>query len=291
MASPTGHISGQMKWFVYRYPQKPNTLMALGSILTRRDDLESSLNHEGGIRLFEANEKWDQTDAIQRILRANLSKDLGGGLKALLPAVQPVLSIGGSVEGKFSDVSEITCQALDIRAEVLKRDTAKDYINEALQTPEVSRYVKRCLYAKPLYMIIGVASCKKLLISDTRTREGAFSAGFDAGTAVVAAEAGAGLWTGKTASSGTDLEVQEECDFAYRVRKFQYSRFRRGFKTGKDVTDGAVFGRDDDTGEVPLTSAEAEAIYDEVAVFDDFDSDDDEIDSPDSVVLQTSGDA
>lgn len=179
---------------------------------------------------------------------------------------------------------------MDIRAEVLKRDTAQTYISEALQTPEVSQYVKRCLYAKPLYMIIGVTSCKQLLISNTRTRESAFSAGFDAATVAAAAEAGAGLSTGKKASPGTDLEVQEECDFAYRVRKFQYSRFRRGFKTGKDVTDGAVFGREDDTREVPLTSAEAEAIYDEVAVFDDFDSDDDEIDSHDGMVLQASGD-
>lgn len=48
MTKPLGHIAGDMKWFAYRYPQKPDTLMALGSILTRCDDLESSLNYEAG---------------------------------------------------------------------------------------------------------------------------------------------------------------------------------------------------------------------------------------------------
>lgn len=278
MANPSGHIAGDMKWFVYRYPQKPKTLMALGSILTQPDDLESSLNYETGIRLFLANEKWDQTDVVQRIIHAELSKEFAGRLKALLPAVSPVASIGGGVEGNLSDTSEATLQALDIRAEVVKRDAAKDHINEALQTPEVSQYVRRGLYAKPLYMIIGVASCKKLLMSDTRSQEKGFSADVDASTAVIGAEAGAGLSTSTKTSSGADLEVQEQCDFAYRVRKFQYSRFRREIKKATDLTDGALFGGESDK-EVPLTNAEAEAMDDEVAVFDEFETEDVEIES------------
>lgn len=34
MTDPSGRITDDMKWFVYRYRQKPDTLMALGDILT-----------------------------------------------------------------------------------------------------------------------------------------------------------------------------------------------------------------------------------------------------------------
>lgn len=259
--------------------------MALGSILVRPDDLESSLNYEAGIKRFLANEKFDETDVIQRIIHANFTEDFSGRLKALLPAISPVFSIGGGVEGKVYHDSGVTLQAMDIHAEVLHRDAAKDHINEALQTPDVDQYVKKGLFARPLYMIIGVASCKKLLMSSTKTREIVFSADLEAEAAITGAEAGAGLSTDKKASAGTDMEIQEDCDFAYRVRKFQYSRLRGVITDAKDVTDGAMFGKDFDRGEVPLTSAEAEEMYDEVAVFDEFDSDDDDIDSPNGVIM------
>lgn len=168
-----------------------------------------------------------------------MSKGFVGRLKALLPTMSPVLSIGGAVEVKFLNTSEATWQALDIRAKALTLDAAKDHINEALQTPDVDQYVKKGLSARPLYMIIGVASYKKLLMSDTKTREITFSSDLDADVSIAGAAAGPGLSTDKKASSGTDLEIQEECDFAYRVRKFQYTRFRKGLKSANDVTDGS----------------------------------------------------
>lgn len=286
MANPSGHISGDMKWFVYRYPQKPNTLMALGSILTKPDDLESSLNYEAGIKAFHADGKLDQTVAVQRVIHAELSKELGGRLKALLPTLSPMVNIGGGVEGRFSDTSEATINASGISAEVIKRDAAGAYINEALQIAKVSEYVKRGLWAKSLYMIIGVAKCKKLVMGDSENQERTFSTDLDANLAVMGLEAGVGSSMGNKVSLGTEVEIQEDCDFAYRVREFQYSRFRKGFKKATDVTDGALFGQGSGLREVPLTSAEIEALYDEVPIFDGFESEDEEFDSPDGMIIQ-----
>jgi hypothetical protein len=46
----------------------------------------------------------------------------------------------------------------------------------------------------------------------------------------------------KTAKSTSTLEVEGECDFAYRVREFQYSKIWRSFKDKRDMTEGALFG-------------------------------------------------
>lgn len=102
-------------------------------------------------------------------------------------------------------------------------------------------------------------------------------------------EAGAGVSTGRKAAAESELEVQEECAFAYRVREFQYSRFRRGIKTVGDVIEGALFDGDGGRREVPLTSEEADAKYDEVPVFDGFESEDEEIDSMDGVNINIVG--
>lgn len=138
-------------------------------------------------------------------------------------------------------------------------------------------------------MIIGVATCKKLSMSHARTRESMFSADLDANLAVLGSEAGVGMSNGNKASLAVELEIQEECDFSYRVRKFQYSRRRRVIRKAKDVTDGALFDRESDANVAPVTNAEAEAMSSDEPVFDDFESEDEAIDSPEGVAIQIPG--
>lgn len=72
------------------------------------------------------------------------------------------------------------------------------------------------------------------------------------------------------------MEVEEECDFAYRVREFQYSRRKRGIKNTKDWLEGAMFANDS-AGSAPLTSTEIEELLDEIPEFDCFEDEDEEI--------------
>ncbi|KAI0102722.1 hypothetical protein GGR51DRAFT_277922 [Nemania sp. FL0031] len=272
----TGYVAGDMKWHVYRYPQKPKTLMVIGSILTQPDDLESSLNYSSGIEPLGLDQVMDQTIAVRRTVRSELSKNAGGRLKAMLP-VNPFVSAGAGIEAERTRQLEATVDALDVRAVAIMPDTAKEYVNRALRTPRVVQYVKEGLWARPLYLIVGTATCKRLVMGDTQSRENTVSAEADVGIAGLGVEAGAGISKGQKASAGSEMEVCEECDFAYRVREFQYSRRRRGIKRTEDWVKGAMFSNDPDDSTLPLTSAEGELLSDETPEFDGFEDEDEEI--------------
>lgn len=77
-------------------------------------------------------------------------------------------------------------------------------------------------------------------------------------------------------STGSQLEIQEECDIAYRVREFQYSGLRERVRKSRDVTEGTMFGKGTASGTVLLTSVEMEEVFEEVPVFEYFESDDED---------------
>lgn len=290
MAREPGHIAGDMKWHVYRYPQKPGGLMVLGSILARPDDLESSLNYERGIAPFPADKRLDQTQAVRRVIRAELSHNLGGRLKAVLPTVSPFVSAGGGVEAKIAHSAEATVEALGIRAEIIMPGTAKEYIDEALLAPEVLAYVRKGLYARSLYLIVGVATCKKLIMGESASRERGFSVEGDVNLPPAGIETGAGASVGRDASTGSEVEVQEECAFAYRVREFRYKKWSGSIKVADDVVQGALFKFDETIEELIVPSEASEPKEDgEVPVFECFESEDEEVGSGEGVNLIVTG--
>lgn len=273
-----------MKWHVYRYPQKLDSLMVLGSILTKPDDLESSLNYESGIKPFPAQKRLDQTPAVKRVIHTVLSEGHSGRMKVVPPTLFPAVSAGVGIGMRASEDIEATVEALGIKAEIVMPAAAKEYIDEALLTPKVSSYVRKGMFSRPLYLIVGVATCKQLVMGDSASREHAFSAEADVSLTAVGLDIGAGASAGKKTAAESGSEVQEECAFAYRVRKFRCSTFRRIIKEGDDdVAEGALFGRDGGNKNIPLTSEEAEAKYNEVPVLDGFESEDEEVDAVDGV--------
>lgn len=285
MTQTVSQVAGARKWHVYRYPQQPKTIMVLGSILTKPDDLESSLNFESGIKSFPQDKRRNDSHAVRRVIHAELSTDIRGKLRAMLPTFAPIVNAGAGLEANRLSSIQATVEALDIHAESIIPGTAKAYIDEALLTPEVIKYVSKGMFAKPLYLIVGVATCKKLYIGDASVRERGLSTEAGLGLTPAGIEAEAGASANRNASAGSEWEIQEECAFAYRVREFQYSRLRRRITGAKDVIDGSLFGGDGGRVDVPLTTAEVEAEYHDVPVFDEFESEDEEMDSPDGLVL------
>ncbi|KAG8157226.1 hypothetical protein KVR01_012934 [Diaporthe batatas] len=262
-------VRGDKLWHVYRYSQKPNTLMVLGSILTKPDDLESSLNYASGIDAFPPDKIEDQTPAVRLFMRSELTRTDGARIKALLP-VTPIVSAGGGVDAKSSRSVDATVEASGVRAKAVLPHTAKDYMEKALQAPGVVEYVRRGIFAEPLYMIVGVATCRRLTVGDSSSRTRSGSVSLDAGLAVGGVEAGIGVSRERGRSAETEREVTEECDFAYRVREFQYSRRKKRIKKSADVTDGAMFGMDNPGEEGP---------FEEVPVFEYFESEDEDVGS------------
>lgn len=277
MAESSGRIAGEMRWHIYRSPQKPNTIMVLGSILTKPDDLESSLNYSSGIEPFPGRQRLAQPDVVHLVASAKLSKEVGGRLKSVLP-VSPLVSAGGGAEASQSGSAEGIVEALDVRAEIVMPDAAKDYMDRALLSPRILEYVREGLFARPLYLIVGVATCRKVVSGDTIVREKKGSLEADIGVTGSGVEAGIGVFGSKTASTGSQMEIQEECDFAYRVREFQYSRLRKRIKKSRDVLEGAMFEKDGQRGSVPLTNSEEEDLFEEVPVFEYLESDDEDFD-------------
>lgn len=262
-------LKGDKLWHVYRYPQIPNTHMVLGNILTKPDDLESSLNYENGIESFPPERVEDQTGAVRLFVRSELSKTHGGRIKALIP-FSPIASAGGGVGATSSGSVDATVEASGVRAVAVLPHTAQDYLEKALQAPRVVEYVRKGVFSDPLYMIVGVATCKKLIVGDSSSKARSASVDLDASLTVGGIEAGIGVSREKASSADTEREVAEECDFAYRVREFQYSRRKKRVKKSANVTEGAMFGND---------NPEEEGPFEEVPVFEYFESEDEDVDS------------
>lgn len=262
-------IKGDKLWHVYRYPQKPNTLMVLGSILTKPDDLESSLNHASGIEAFPPGKIEDQTGAARLFMRSELSRTNGGRIKALLP-FSPIASAGGGVSVSSSQTVDATVEASGVRAVAILPQNAQDYLERALQAPRVLEYVRKGIFSEPLYMIVGVATCQRLTMGDASSRTRSGSVDLDASLTAGGVEAGIGVSREKGSSADSGREVIEECDFAYRVREFQYSRRKKRIKKSANVTDGAMFGNN---------NPEEGGPFEEVPVFEYFESEDEDVDS------------
>lgn len=246
--------------------------MVLGSILTKPDDLESSLNHASGIEAFPPEKIEDQTGAVRLFMRSELSKAHGGRIKALLP-FSPIASAGGGVGANSSRSVDATVEASGVRAVAVLPQTAQDYLERALQSPRVIEYVRKGVFSETLYMIVGVATCKGLYVGDASTKARSVSVDLDASLTVGGVEAGMGVSREKGSSADTEREVVEECDFAYRVREFQYSRRKKRIKKSANVTDGAMFGND---------TPEEDGLFEEVPVVEYFESEDEDVDDVNS---------
>ncbi|KAI7785612.1 hypothetical protein LA080_006632 [Diaporthe eres] len=244
MTNPSG-LRGDKLWHVYRYPQRPNTLMVLGSILTKPDDLESSLNHASGIETH-----W-------------------GRIKALLP-FSLIASAGGGLSATSSRSVDATVEASGVRAVAVLSQTAQEYLERALQSPKVIEDVRKGVFSEPLYMIVGVATCKGLYVGDASTKARSASVDLDASLTAGGVETGIGVSREKSSSADIERKVVEECDFAYRVREFQYSRRKKRIKKSANVTDGAMFGDD---------NPEEDGPFEEVPVFEYFESEDEDVGS------------
>ncbi|KAI1098786.1 hypothetical protein F4804DRAFT_113198 [Jackrogersella minutella] len=279
MANPSGRIAGPIRWHVYREPQPPNTRMMLGSILTKPDDLETSLNYGSGIEEIPRHKREDCSTMVRRIIKSELSKDVGGKLSAILPTL-PWINAGGGLESVRSSNAQATVESQNIRAQIISPDTAKEYMDHALLAPRVLEYVKSCLFAKPLYLIVGVATCSDLSASETRC--GSRNASAEATVNAMGAQIAGSAFAASQGSVGGEFVVDGECDFAYRVREFQYSRRRKEFKKSSDVTDGAMFGLD---GEDRSTEIDDES--DEIPQFE-YLEDEDEIIETSGIMLEES---
>ncbi|KAI1842175.1 hypothetical protein JX265_001464 [Neoarthrinium moseri] len=245
MPNSSGRIAGDMKWHIYRYPSKPGTLMSLGTILTQPDNLEEPLHVPSGTGPFLPHQLLDQTDAVQRVIRSELTNKFGTQLQAVLP-INPFISAGGGAETQWSKSRAVTAEALGISARVLRPDAAREYLEAQLSLPKIVRYVREGFFAKSLYVIVGVATAKKFYLSETLSSERAASVEGKVQFPMAGVDVGVGPSVSMVEERGSDADIQGECDFAYRVREFVYSKRKKQIKDkSTDFVKGTLFGLDE----------------------------------------------
>ena len=242
MDQSPGQLVGNMVWLVPRYPRKPGRLMKIGSVLTDPTNLETSLNRKC---IETPPDIEDETVGI----RSSIESSLGRENSALVKAATTIPVFSGiaasmAVEGRWKHDVSTTVRAMDVKAEAFMPDNDDDYMTRVLKIPRVVKYVKDSLFSKRLYIVVGVATAKKLYIKETVTHQQTAGASGSFGLPAVA-RGEADAEHDATANVVMELEVGEECDFAYRVRQFTYSKMR-GLRNKGDYTVKAMFRADAD---------------------------------------------
>lgn len=249
--------------------------MVLGSILKEPHDLESSLNF-GSIEAFKDDERLEQTPEVRRLIDTSLRMDQSGQLKASLPMLSPKISGGADLRAASAESIQATMAASNVRAEVIMPDTAIAHVKKALDENEkIWKHVQSggLTNYNPLYIIVGVATCKRLVQKESRTREGNLEIEPSGNFALAGAEIATQAAAGSKGGDDIKVKIEEECAFAYRLREFQYSKLPWKDAQSSDYLKGAAYGRDD--GE--SMEAEAELPNKHKLVFDKFESDDEEV--------------
>lgn len=239
---PPGHLVGKMKWLVARYPKPQGELIVLGSILTDPEEPETSLNRKTGVVKIPKEDKIDDSAAVRQQIHSELSTNASALLKVVTPN-SPLFRAGVKVEGRSSDEVKTTVEALNVKAEIFIPD--KSYMDEALARPEITAYVKDSVWAKALYVIVGVATAGSLAVIEEQSGERNVFLSTNASFTGTGTEIDGELSHSTKAEGGSTLKTEQPTDFAYRVREFEYSKFRlpRKFNDKGDRSEAAMFGR------------------------------------------------
>ncbi|KAI9652611.1 MAG: hypothetical protein M1821_008358 [Bathelium mastoideum] len=238
-----GHLAGEMKWLVARYPAPPGKLIFLGSILTNPEEPETSLNRKAGVVNIPEDDKIDESAAVRQKIHSELSANASALLK-VVPPVSPLYSAGIKAEGRSSNEVETTVEAMNVSAKIFIPD--KPYMDEALERAEITAYVEEGAWSKSLYMIVGVATAGGLAVTEEQSRKMKAAPSANASVAGTGTELAGGSSGETTSKDGSKLETENATDFAYRVREFDYLKFRLSgkFKDKGDWTEGVLFGRE-----------------------------------------------
>jgi hypothetical protein len=267
MSGSAGQLAGKTKWLVARYPKPPGSMIKLGSILKEAKEPESSLNLESEEGIIEVPNKRDESVAIRATITSELSSNLSALLEAVVPA-SPVAEAAAKLQADKLKSAETVVKAMNVRAEIFL--PSEDYMDKALANPKVIAYVKGgdLAFSRSVYIIVGVATAEKLSLKETLQKQASASAEAGASAAGGAAKGKLALSGGHKEKTAIDRQIDVDCDFAYRVREFIYSKWtwkKDKWSKGEDVSEGTMFGADGEK----LDDKKEEIVEEEVPKFDE----------------------
>ncbi|KAM0710562.1 hypothetical protein Q7P35_002233 [Cladosporium inversicolor] len=237
---PVRPYDQKKKWVPVRYPKPHGKLIFLGSILTDPEDPETSLNHITGAAETLKKDVLDDSAAVRRQIHSELSTNADGILKAVPPS-SLLFSAGLRVEGRSSDEVNTTVEAMNVSAKIFIPDMS--YMDKAFKQPEISTYLESSLWQKSLFMIVGVATAEDLGLAENWTHEntviGSANVSLQKSVIGFAGEPSHGI----VAGHNLRIKTKQTIDFAYRVREFDFKKYRPGnkIKAKGDWSKGAMF--------------------------------------------------
>lgn len=261
MTPPSG-LAGPKLWLVARYPKEPGKLIALGSILKDPENPESSLNR-GHVKEIPSEDIFNESSAVRRSIEAELTSDTSVAFKAML---QTLFDPGVNINGKLSADAQTTVEALGVNAKIFIPRT--EYMNASVQHHEVQKYIKKHHRSVPLYLIVGVATANKLSVKESQSREAAGAASLGVAPPGPGLDGAAEVSYTRRSMDNSGFEIKEECDFAYRVRKFLCWKSKKEVRDRGDRSHGTMFEARDSEPDLSDHEDEFEAR------FADFEDDD-----------------
>ncbi|KAK6362669.1 hypothetical protein TWF730_000124 [Orbilia blumenaviensis] len=235
-----GRLAGQMKWHIARYPRPVGTLIKLGSVLTDPYDPETSINRNSAPIPIDPTDLSDQSDAIQTAIIATTSERRSASTGADAPTWAPLIDMGVLAEVERTKDYQVIVNTEAVTAQVFL--PAEQWLSNLLKDPQIVRHIQEHFFPT-LYVIIGVATASRVSISEKGSR--GYNTTLSSSASITPAGVGANVGVSDGACSSTSAKYStppdRRVDFAYRVRKFEYSKVRRKLKAQyKDITEGAL---------------------------------------------------
>lgn len=229
-------------WIIPQECFAPESLV-LGQILKEANDPLHALNRRAVVQI-------DPLDILHE--REQVSKSIGSALEtgfgANLGASSVLAAIIGaspSVDGKWSSSASDSIEAAGVR--VSHFDPSEEYVNKALRTDTISRFVQKNFFSAPIYMVVGVAIARTLSRSANSSSDKGGGANVGVGPPGLGVEISAGLSANVGNKSNYSDSVEDDVVLAYRVRRFRYSKRRKEFdRKEQDETKHARFGLDEE---------------------------------------------
>ncbi|CAG9996947.1 unnamed protein product [Clonostachys byssicola] len=237
-------------WIVPSATLGPEDLV-LGTVLRKPNNVIEALNRNA-VEPIEIGHIIHEKEQVKKSIGNAFDVGFGAELGAS-SALAAIIGGAPTVEGNWKSGISNSIEATQIRASHFS--PTADYVNRALQTPEIKAYVRQSFFTTPVYMVVGVAVASSVSREFTRSKSKDGKVGADVGIAGTGLDISASVSVNRGSEQKYGDQVEGDVVLAYRARRFRYSRRKEVFvrnsedekKHGKYSTDqGEEQNKDDD---------------------------------------------
>ncbi|VUC32732.1 unnamed protein product [Clonostachys rosea] len=211
-------------WIVPSVTLAPKDLV-LGTVLRKPNNVIDTLNRRAvePIHIDDIiHEKEQVKKCIGNAFDVGFGAELGAS-SALAAIIGGAPTIGGNWKSGISESIEAT----QIRASHFS--PTADYVNRALQTPEIKAYVRQSAFVTPVYMVVGVAIASSIERGFTKSKNKDGKVGADVGLAGTGLDVSASVSANRGSEQKYGDKVEGDVVLAYRARRFRYSKRKEVF--------------------------------------------------------------